>query len=480
MDSADRRNDLIDQVLARRQAGNESDDLPLGRLGPQEALVAELSQLGEIDWPSDETGKRIWACVAATAGLRAAAPAVSPGRRASRPTWLGRPRWLVVGVAATVALAVISVTQLAGGPHPTRTRPQSNNQPTLPATSSPTASPSAPPTWLTEMRVVGEGGALHAIGTASVNDNFLTCASRSVCYTLGSLGRSGDIARSVDGGVTWKSGEPLPASTMSFDSQAAVSCPRPLTCFLPWGPDILETNDGFAHFQVVPVSTPGNPPALVSAVSCPSALHCVAGIVPGRDPAFAYSDDGGASWTAASAPGISDGDIMPALRCDQDGACMAAILDGDDVVAVTSTDGGRTWRRSAGAPIVDMQEYMVSCADGRNCLVGSNHGYLAWMHTAASGRTSVRIQTPPISWEMDLTAVSCAADVCFTTAGGRLEATRDRGRSWTSTSLIATNVPQNTVVYLSCPVAAGCIALANEAGAVTRSWAVVSNLPPAG
>ena len=258
-----------------------------------------------------------------------------------------------------------------------------------------------------------------------------------------------------------------------------MSCPRPLICFLPWGPDILETNDGFAHFQVVPVSTPGNPPALVSAVSCPSALHCVAGIVPGRDPAFAYSDDGGASWTAASAPGISDGDIMPALRCDQDGACMAAILDGDDVVAVTSTDGGRTWRRSAGAPIVDMQEYMVSCADGRNCLVGSNHGYLAWMHTAASGRTSVRIQTPPISWEMDLTAVSCAADVCFTTAGGR-EATRDRGRSWTSTSLIATNVPQNTVVYLSCPVAAGCIALANEAGAVTRSWAVVSNLPPAG
>src|SRR5262249_54946827 len=113
-DDADLRVDLlIDQVRA---------DPPLGWLGPQETLVAELAQLSEIDWPPDETGDRIAA--------RIAAAAASPVRRASRPIRLGRPAWLAAGATVAAALAVISVVQFAGGPHPTiRTAPQSSGRP---------------------------------------------------------------------------------------------------------------------------------------------------------------------------------------------------------------------------------------------------------------------------------------------------------------------------------------------------------------
>jgi hypothetical protein len=151
------------------------------------------------------------------------------------------------------------------------------------------------------------------------------------------------------------------------------------------------------------------------------------------------------------------------------------------VAAVTSTDGGRTWSMSAAASIVSMQQYMVSCGDGRDCVVGSNDGYLAWMHAAADGRAGIRVQTLPASWGPDLSSVSCATGSdCFMVAGSLLEATRDQGLSWTSTPLTAPGVTQANVVYFSCPAAAGCIALADDGSGDTSSWAVLSNLRNSG
>jgi hypothetical protein len=491
---ADLRVDLlIDRVAARRRAAGTAGDPVPGRLGPDEALLVELARLGEIDWPADEAGDRIAMSVAAAAGRQAAAPdpvagaAASPGRLASpRPMRSGRRRWLAAGVAAAVALAVAGVVQLTGAPHSARqlSAPTPAGAKSARATS-PTTKPSAvPPTWLTAMRIVSQAGALSAIGAASSNDNFLTCITTSVCYTLGSLGgNNGDIARTTNGGATWTSGAPLPPTNGQFDSQAAVSCPQSLRCFLPWGTDILETDDGFAHFQVVPVSTPANPSGLISAVSCPTTQHCVAAFFPsGNRPTFAYSDDGGASWTSATSPAIRAADVVGGLRCDPDGACITAIIaggaDNPQVAAVTSTDGGRTWSMSATASIVSMQQYMVSCGNGRNCVVGSNDGYLAWMHAAASGRVGIRVQTLPGSQGAGLTAVSCATGGdCFMVAGNLLQATRDHGLTWTSTPLTTSNVTQGNVVYFSCPIAAGCIALANDGGGDTSSWAVLSNLP---
>ena len=477
---ADLRVDLlIDRVVARRLEAAAAGYPAPGRLGPDEALLVELAALGEIDWPADEAGDRIVTRVAAT------------GQKAGGQRAAGR-RWLAAGVAAAAALALVlaGAVQLTAARHSARRPPapaQAGPTSSVRATSPTTKPPAAPATWLAAMRIVSQAGALSAIGAANSNDNFLTCVTSSVCYTLGSLGgNSGDLARTINGGATWTSGAPLPPDNGQFDSQAAVSCPQPLTCFLPWGTDVLETDDGFAHLQAVPVSTPANPSAVVSAVSCPTTRHCVVAFFPGGNrPTFAYSDDGGASWTSASSPAISTGDIIGGLRCDPDGACIAAIVGGGaanpQVAAVTSTDGGRTWSLSAAASIVSMQQYMVSCGNGRNCVVGSNDGYLAWMHVAAGGHVGIRVQTLPGSWGPSLSAVSCATGSdCFMVAGSLLQATRDQGVTWTSTPLTAPGVTQGNVVYFSCPAAAGCVALANDGSGDTSSWAVLSNLHNSG
>jgi hypothetical protein len=503
MDShgADLRVDLlIDRVVARRAAGPAGDPAP-GPLSPDEALVTELARLDEIDWPADETGDRIAMRVAAAAGPRAAGPraagpraagpdavtgaVASPGQRATpQPARSGRRRWLAAGVAAAaLALALVGVVQLTGAGHSPRPSSAPGSASRVRATSPTTKHRAAPPTWLTAMRVVSQAAALSTIGAANSNDNFLTCVTSSVCYTLGSLsGNHSDIAHTIDGGATWTSGAPLPADDGQFDSQAAVSCPQAMTCFLPWGTDVLETDDGFAHFQAVPVSTPASPSGLVSAVSCPTTRHCVVQFFSsGNRPAFAYSDDGGASWTSASSPAISTTDVIGGLRCDPDGACITAIIAGGagnpTVAAVTSTDGGRTWNMSAAASIVSMQQYMVSCGSGSNCVVGSNDGYLAWLNAAAGGHVGVRVQTLPGSWGPALSAVSCATGSdCFMVAGNLLQATHDQGLTWTSTPLTAPGVTQGHVVYFSCPAPAGCIALANDGSGDTSSWAVLSNL----
>jgi len=494
---ADLRVDLlIDRVIARHRAA-DADEAPVpGRLSPDEALVADLAQLSEVDWPADQAGDRIAMRVAAATGQKAAGPgsvtgaAASPGQRANpRPARSGGRRWPAAAVAAAAALVVAGVAALTGAQHPARhlSAPASAG-PTgsARATSPATRPPAAPLTWLTAMRIVSQAGALSAIGAANSSDNFLTCVTSSVCYTLGSLsGSTGDIAHTTNGGATWTSGAPLPAGNGQFDSQAAVSCPQPLRCFLPWGTGVLETDDGFAHFQAVPVSTPANPSGLVSSVSCPTTQHCVAAFFPsGSRPAFAYSDDGGASWTSASSPAISAADITGGLRCDPDGACITAIIAGGaanpQVAAVTSTDGGRTWSMSAAASIVSMQQYMISCGNGSSCVVGSNDGYLAWIQ-AADGRVGIRVQTLPSSWGPDLSAVSCATGSdCFLVASGLLQATRDQGLNWTSTPLTAPGVTQDNVVYFSCPATAGCIALANDGSGDTSSWAVLSDLRNSG
>jgi hypothetical protein len=492
---ADLRVDLlIDKVVADRRAADAGDPVP-GRLSPDEALLVELAGLGEIDWPADEAGDRIAMRVAAAAAgpgpvTRAAA---SPGQRAiPRPARSGGRRWLAAGVAAAalaLVLALAGIVQLTGARHATGhlSAPASARPTSRVRAASPTPEPrAAPPTLLAAMRIVSQPGALSAIGTANINDNFLTCVTSSVCYTLGSLsGNNSDIAHTINGGAAWTPGAPLPAANGQFDSQAAVSCPQPLTCFLPWGTDVLETDDGFANFQAVPVSTSASPSGLVSAVSCPTTRHCVVAFFPSANrPTFAYSDDGGASWTSASSPTISTADIVGGLRCDPDGACITAIIAGGAanprVAAVTSTDGGRTWSMSAAASIVSMEQYMVSCGNGRNCVVGSNDGYLAWMHVAADGRVGIRLQTLPGSWGR-LSAVSCATgSSCFMVAGNLLQATRDQGLTWTSTSLTAPDVTQGNVVYFSCPATAGCIALANDGSGDTSSWAVLSNLRNSG
>jgi hypothetical protein len=500
---------LIDQAIARRAAANGATGPPdgaetAGRAGPdgpgpEEALIAELSWLRPVDWPADEADDRIAAAVTAATATTPDQP-TGPRPDHDRPAAVGylrtprRRRWLALGAAA-VALLVAAVFQLTGSPHPTAgpgpagSRTSQSPRATAPATQ--TQHPAR--TWLTAMRVVARTAALRAVGAVNIDDNFLTCVSRSVCYVQGSSdgGKLDDIARSVDGGATWSAGETLPAGGPE-EFTAQVSCPHPLTCFAPYGASLLETTDGFAHYVVLPVDLPSL--TQVGVVSCPTTLDCVAVVrlSDGRQ-TFAYSHDGGGSWTEGRARTLSSGDIVAALRCDRDGACIAALIIGTEatplVGAVSSTDGGLSWTRSRSYSIVDMQQYMVSCVNGQNCLIGSNDGYLAWVHAATSGHVGIRVQPFPKSWDALGDAVACASgpDCFVATSSPQLEATRNAGHTWTLAPAAPITQAGNTsddgllpdsIVYLSCPVRAGCVALANDGSGDQSSWVVLSNLTP--
>jgi hypothetical protein len=500
---------LIDEAVARRAARGPGTGPALAGLGHDEALIAELSRLHEIDWPADEAGDRIAAIVIATAAatappsLNGAASANGAGavqarrRRAARRIRPGRylrasrPRWLAAGTAAVVALAAAGVAVLATGPHATGPhttghglRPGASGQHPAARVTSPLANRQNPAqSWLTAMRIVAPSSVLRAVGVLSNNDGFLTCVGSSVCYVLGTTdgGREAAIARTVNGGTTWTAGQGLPNSTAIGEFDAAVACPHPLTCFSPYGTGMLETTDGFAHYQIVPVSLP--PGSQLGQIACPSVRLCVGSAwLAGHQQTFVYSDDGGQSWAETSSPPFSGDDTVAGLRCDADGSCIAALLLGNAnnslVAAMTSVDGGRSWDMSRSYSMGNMEQYMVSCGDGQNCLVSSNNSVLAWLHASRGGHVSARVQP---NWnDGPAAAISCPTGrVCFAVTGGAIEATRNGGATWTQATLVPSQ-PMEEGVFLSCPVTTGCVALANAPNLNQYSWAVLSNLQSSG
>lgn len=66
--SSDLRVDLVIDDVAARMAGCAAGEPALTRLSSDEAIIVELSRLGDIDWPADEVGDRIAMSVAAAVG----------------------------------------------------------------------------------------------------------------------------------------------------------------------------------------------------------------------------------------------------------------------------------------------------------------------------------------------------------------------------------------------------------------------------
>jgi hypothetical protein len=66
-----------------------------------------------------------------------------------------------------------------------------------------------------------------------------------------------------------------------------------------------------------------------------------------------------------------------------------------------------------------------------------------------------------------------------TISGGAatIEATRGGGLTWRSLGTpMAPAVPSDEAAFLSCPVPAGCIAVANDPNGAQQTWVVLSNL----
>jgi len=492
---------MIDDVLTRRTAGRVAEPTRT-RPGSAEALIAELAELSGIDWPADEVGDRIAIGVAAAArqgaarvpgpavsGRAAPRPAVAAQRNWHRPTGSPRPGrspWLALAATAAAAALVAGAVNLIGASGSAAGHPRAVGHKIGPGTS-----PAGPPSGrtrasLTAMRIVGKAGTLTSIGAVQSGSAALTCVTRTVCYLEGRLsGGSVDVARSADGGATWTSGAALPAITSEW--YAGLSCPTALTCFSAYGQGLLETTDGFAHVRTVPVTSSGQ----VDWVSCPTTQHCVANVYGGAGgDTFTYSDDGGRTWTAASSPVIPAAERVVQLRCDPGGACLAPLVGGTasnaTVAALGSTDDGKSWAESATYSAGPQQQWLVSCGSGRSCAVGFDNGRLAWVSNAPGGRTTIRVDAFPKNWPAFGVAPSCATGTdCFLETSDisgsahsntTIEVTHDGGLTWSSLGPpIALQAPHDVATSLSCPVTAGCVAIAND-GSPQPTWVVLSNL----
>lgn len=492
---------MIDDVLTRRTAGRVAEPTR-ARPGSVEALIVELAELSGIDWPADEVGDRIASGVAAAAGQGAArvpGPAVS-GRAAPRPAVAaqrerhqptgslrpGRSPWLALAAAAAAVALVAGAVNLIGASGSAAGHLQIAGHKIVPGTSPAGPAGGGTPASLTAMRIVGKAGTLTSIGAVGNGSAAPTCVTRTVCYLEGRLSDgSVDVARSADGGATWTSGAPLPAITSEWN--AGLSCPTPLTCFSAFGPALLETTDGFAHVRTAPVTPSGQ----VEWVSCATTQHCVANVYGGaKGETFTYSYDGGRTWTAASSPVIPAAERVVQLRCDPGGACLAPLVGGTasnaTVAALSSTDGGKSWAGSATYPAGPEQQWLVSCGSGRSCAVGFDNGRLAWVSNAPSGRTTIRVDAFPKNWPAFGVALSCATGTdCFLETSDisgsahsntTIEVTHDGGLTWSSRGPpIALKAPHDVATSLSCPVAAGCVAIASD-GSPQLTWVVLSNL----
>ncbi len=351
------------------------------------------------------------------------------------------------------------------------------------------------------MTIVAPAGRLHAVGAVADSDNFLTCVSRSVCYIEGSAdgGKLPDVARSLNGGATWKAGEALPglAGNSASDWNAQLSCPKALTCFSAFGKGLLETTDGFARYTFRPITRQAGLPAelaVADAASCPTTRHCVADVtLTNNSQAFIYSDDGGLTWAAARAPrfGVNN-NIVGQVRCDRRGACIAAVTGGDEenptVSALASANGGRSWTRSPTRTDPGLQTWTASCGSARSCLISGGNGTtnLAWLHVTASGGFSIRVRPIPARWATPtLETGSCATGSdCYVETGGSsagsyfgpmIETTNNEGLTWTSSPMYPPDQSE-IAIYLSCPVPGGCIAVAGDSTEQSSTWIVLSNL----
>jgi hypothetical protein len=547
----------IDDVTTRRQSGRTSGPTSaLPGAGPaatplssDEALIVQLSRLDGIDWLADEIGDRIAMSVAAAARQHAApapaparehvasapahqhagpapAPAGSaaaagpasalmpaaatPDRRqlaAAQPPRSPRPqrshiqrrtRWFAAAAVAAAIAVILGAIQLTGGSHATGGHTAGHITParkSAPGTHPKTKDNGPTHASLTAMTIVTRTRVLQAVGVVAYGNIFLTCVTRSICYVEGSHDNDKrfDLARTVNGGVTWTAGEELPK--FSFQWDAALSCPTPQKCFSGFGTELLVTTDGFAHYRLQPVTLPPGMTGrlyAVGQVSCPTMRHCVANVtMTNSTQALIYSGNGGLTWAEARTPNFGrNGNYVGQIRCARDGACIAAIMGGDaeyaTVTVLSSSDGGRSWIMSAAHAIPSLPTWTISCGDARNCLIGGgDYNDLVWMHVTDSGRTSIRIEAFPKRWATTGVTVSCATGLdCFVETDGSLvtsypaamiESTRDGGLTWTSTPM-APSAQQDIAAFLSCPVPAGCIGVANDPTSSHNTWVVLSNL----
>lgn len=469
------------------------------------ALAERLAQLDPAAWER-----------AAPLGPGGTAP--GPGRRGERKVaghrrrGAGRParaphvgRIAAVSAAALVVLAgVVAAATLAGVP-----APRSEPGPTAVLAAWRLSGYIDQPAWRT-------GGTASVVGLAPT----LTCAGGSTCFAVDptSPEGAGVLESTTDGGVSWRSSV-LPTG---WRFTSGLACTSATVCSAggllgPGDPTatgapaaVLTSEDGGGEWHAQPL-----PPAVatVTDLACGPGGHCVGS---GLGPPTAGSR-GVPIAVAGTAGSWSVEDLLPqvataepnGLACPTTRSCVLVGADtagqSPTAAALFSDDAGATWTAAELPPgLADVRA--VSCADAQHCLaVGARtagtglkpYGPSEALATSDGGRTwSVAGNLGTQS--LTLASVSCtsvedcwAAGKSALTPAGAVVSTSNDGTSWSAVQLptSTTSAPApgtssgaglvvENVSAVACTAGAGCTALgAGEFGRRTGDQVVLRSGP---
>ena len=297
----------------------------------------------------------------------------------------------------------------------------------------------------------------------------ISCVDAQNCDVLADItGRGSTFLTTTDGGRTWTSrpGPAIPPNTAQ-NHLAVMSCATISSCVViayngnsaGSSSAVFTTSDRGASWTQRTLGSPASREFVPSGLNC-SGTTCVAvgaigiwqsGPGPGGSAWFSFrrrgkaaytSGDGGATWSASSAPP----GYIPSLTCPDATDCYAA----DFFAVYHSKDGGQTWGQVSTSglpgplsPSSGWSFSAVSCASSSSC----------WLAGAAN---------PPAS--------SHTNTIVIGQAEGLLASTADGGSTWTLSTLPA---GVGGVVDVTCPGTTTCFALGVEQTAHNGSKVVL-------
>jgi photosystem II stability/assembly factor-like uncharacterized protein len=310
----------------------------------------------------------------------------------------------------------------------------------------------------------------HATGTGIVGTATalpqISCLNARDCDVQAEIsGRGSTFLTTTDGGQTWASepGPAVPAPSQNSAAQAAMSCATISSCTViayygdlsGSSSEFFTTSDGGASWSESTFPSPASGEFMPSGVSCTGTTCTAVGLIVGPYTRFgsgsggasgqgtgilagaAYtSDDGGATWSASSAPPSADAGQISSLTCPEASNCYA-VAPG----AVFETrDGGQTWDQvsTSGLPAPSASYHgwgfgSMSCASSSSC----------WLTGAAMPKPGA-------------SSTGRQQYIGIGQAEGLLASTADSGSTW---ALSTPPAGVGGVIDVTCPDTTTCFAL---------------------